>query len=117
MNPIKSIQKFINLSAKHLTKGQVLHVKGIHWEGNNLFFENNFFKQMAEACSIFTLDEWVQLSWAAFDIPITVVPLKVALGYKKFVSRVFKKINHGHSLDRHLSDCFLKCPKIIFFPS
>ena len=55
-------------------------MKGIHWEGNNLFFENNFFKQMAVACSIFTLDGGFQLFWAAFDLLVTVVPLKVALG-------------------------------------
>ena len=53
-----------------------MSVKGIDWEGNNLFFENNFFKQMTVACSIFTLDGTVQLFWAAFDMPVTVVPLK-----------------------------------------
>ena len=37
---------------------------------------------MAVARSIFTLDGWVQLFWAAFDMPITVVPLKVALDAK-----------------------------------
>ena len=39
---------------------------------------------MAVAHSIFTLDGWVQLFWAAFDMPVTVVPLKVALGLQKF---------------------------------
>ena len=53
-------------------------VKGIHPEGN-IF---NFFKQMAVARSIFTLGGGVQLFWAAFDMPMTVVPLKVALGCK-----------------------------------
>ena len=38
---------------------------------------------MAVAHSIFTLDGTVQLFWEAFDIPVTGVPLKVALGYKK----------------------------------
>ena len=33
---------------------------------------------MAVACSIFALDEGVQLFWAAFDMPMTVEPLKVA---------------------------------------
>ena len=47
---------------------------------------------MAVAHSIFTLDGVVQLFWAAFDMPVTVVPLKVALGYKKFVFWVFQKI-------------------------
>ena len=39
---------------------------------------------MAVAHSIFTLDGWVQLFWAAFDMPVTGVPLKVALGYTIF---------------------------------
>ena len=47
---------------------------------------------MAVACSIFTLDGWVQLIWAAFDMSVTVVPLKVALGFAKFDLRAFKKI-------------------------
>ena len=34
---------------------------------------------MAGARSIFTLDGAVQLFWAAFDMPMTGVPLKVAL--------------------------------------
>ena len=38
---------------------------------------------MAVAGSIFILDGWVQFFWAAFDMPVTGVPLKVALGYKK----------------------------------
>ena len=38
---------------------------------------------MAVAQSIFTLDGWVQLFWAAFDMPKTGVPWKVALRYKK----------------------------------
>ena len=48
---------------------------------------------MAVAHSIFTLDGWVQLFWAAFDIPMTGVPLKVALGYKKIGFCVFQKNN------------------------
>ena len=43
-----------------------------------------FFKQMAVACSIFTLDGGFQLLWAAFGLPMTMVPLKVALGLEKF---------------------------------
>ena len=54
---------------------------GIHPEGNNLFL--NFFKEMGVACSVFTLDGVVQLFWVAFDMAMTGVPLKVALGYKK----------------------------------
>ena len=67
---------------------------------------------MAVARSIFTLGGWVQLFWTAFDMPVTGVPLKVALGYKKIVFWAFQKINHGHTLDIHLHDYFLKCPKI-----
>ena len=56
-------------------------MKGLHPEGNNLFFEFFFFKQMAVARSIFTSGGAVKLFWAAFDMPVTVVPLKVALRY------------------------------------
>ena len=45
---------------------------------------------MAVAWLIFTLGEWFQLFWTAFDTPVTGVPLKVALGYKKIVFRAFK---------------------------
>ena len=38
---------------------------------------------MAVACSIFTLDGGFQLFWAAFDLLMTVVSLKVAIGFKK----------------------------------
>ena len=46
---------------------------------------------MVVARSIFTLDGGVQLFWAAFDMPMTVVPLKVALGLGKFDLWVFQK--------------------------
>ena len=59
---------------------------------------------MAVACSIFTLDGVVQLFWAAFDMPMTGVPLKVALGQDKFDFWEFQKNNHGHTLDIHLHD-------------
>ena len=49
------------------------------------------FKQMAVAHSIFTLDGWVQLFWEAFDMPVTVVSLKVALGWDKFDCWAFLK--------------------------
>ena len=48
---------------------------------------------MALAHSIFTLDGGFQLFWAAFDMPVTVVPLKVALGLQKFDFWAFKKNN------------------------
>ena len=48
---------------------------------------------MAVAHSIFTLDGWFQLFWAAFVMPVTVVPLKVALGLEKIDFWVFKKLS------------------------
>ena len=67
---------------------------------------------MAVAHSIFTLGGGVQLFWAAFDMPVTGVPLKVALGYKKIVFRVFqKKNNHGQSLMLHMHDYFFETSK------
>ena len=53
---------------------------------------------MAVAHSIFTLDGWVQLFWAAFDMSMTGVSLKDALGYKKNSFLAFQKNNHRHSL-------------------
>ena len=53
----------------------------------------------------------VQLFWADFDMPVTVVPLKVALGCKKFVFWAFPKNNHGPPLDTHLPDYFFEMPK------
>ena len=47
---------------------------------------------MTVAHLIFTLDGGFQLFWAAFDLPMTVVPLKVALGLEKFDFWAFKKI-------------------------
>ena len=59
--------------------------------------------------NMFTLDGGLQLIWAAFDMPVTVVPLKVALGLEQ------------NSLRSHLTfTCviiFLKCPKIYVFQS
>ena len=72
---------------------------------------------MAVARSIFNLGGGFQLFCAAFDMPVTGVALKVALGYKKIVFWVFHKNNHGHPLRVHLCDYFLKCPKIKFVPS
>ena len=67
---------------------------GIYPEGNNLFFKF-FFKEMAVAHSIFTLGGWVQLFWTAFDMPMTGVPLEVALGWQKFYFWVFQKNNQA----------------------
>ena len=57
---------------------------------------------MAVTRSIFTLGEGFQLFCAAFDMPMTGVALKVALGYKKIVFWAFQKNNHGHKLVSHL---------------
>ena len=67
---------------------------------------------MAIACSIFTLDEWVQMFWVSFDMCMTGVPLTVALGLDKLDFWAFQKNNHGHTLEDHLPDYIFKCPKI-----
>ena len=70
-------------------------------------FSGIFFKEMAVACSIFTLGGWVQLFWMAFDLMFTVVPLKVVLGWHKFDFCAFQKNNLGHTLAR----LFFETPK------
>ena len=66
---------------------------------------------MAVARSIFTLDGALQLFWAAFDMPVTVVPLKVALGYKNknktkdFISSIkifYKMVNTMVSINHKI---------------
>ena len=59
---------------------------------------------MAIACSIFTLDGGFHLFWAAFDLCIAMVPLKVALGLEKIDFWTFQKNNHEVTLDTHLGD-------------
>ena len=84
--------------------------------------KKTFFNQIAVAHSIFTLDGvGFQLFWAAFDLLVTVVPLKVALGLDKFDFWAFQKNNHEDTLDRHLCDYFLNAqqsnfshPKVTF---
>ena len=49
------------------------------------------FKQMTAAHSIFTLYGRFQLFLAAFDLLVTVVPLKVALGLEKIIFGHLKK--------------------------
>ena len=66
---------------------------------------------MAIARPIFTLGGGVQLFWAAFDMPVTVVPLKVALGWDKFDFWAFQKNNHDVPLDIHLHDYFFETPE------
>ena len=63
---------------------------------------------MALACSIFTLDGGVQLFSAAFDMPMTVVPLKFALGFEKFDFWEFQKNNWKNSLGLHLGVCHIR---------
>ena len=59
---------------------------------------------MAVARSIFTLGGRFQLFYTAFDMHVTGVALKVALGYKKIVFWRFKKIIEKNSLGNHLGD-------------
>ena len=70
---------------------------------------------MALTDPIFTLDGDFQLFWAAFDLPMTVVPLKVALGLEKIDFVGISKNNHEESLDRHLCNYFFEMPKNQFF--
>ena len=44
---------------------------------------------MAVTHSILTLGGWVQLFWTPFGMPVTRVPLKIALGYEKIVFLAF----------------------------
>ena len=53
---------------------------------------------MAVAHSIFTLGGHVQLFSTAFNMPLTGVPLEVALGYQKNYSWAFQKNNHEVTL-------------------
>ena len=53
---------------------------------------------MAVARSIFTLGGGFQKFCAAFDIPMTGVALKVALGYKKIVFWLLQKNNYDVTL-------------------
>ena len=57
---------------------------------------------------------WVQLFWAAFDMPIIVVPLKVALRLEKIDFWAFQKNNHASGCQVNVHDYFLKRPKTIF---
>ena len=50
-----------------------------------------FFRKTAPTDPVFTLDREFQLFWAAFDLCVTVVPLKVALGLEKIEFWALKK--------------------------
>ena len=66
---------------------------------------------MAVAHSIFTLDGGFQLFWAAFDLHMTVVPLKFALGLEKIDFWAFKKNNRKNSLGYTCVIIFLNAQK------
>ena len=67
-----------------------MSVKGLQLHPDS----NNFFcKQIVVAHSIFTLDGGFSLFWADFDMLVTVVPLKVALGWEKIDFWAFLKNN------------------------
>ena len=58
----------------------IYHIpKWSHWPKCHEYF----FSKTALADPIFTLVVGFQLFWAAFDLPVRVVPLKVALGLEK----------------------------------
>ena len=70
---------------------------------------------MAVAQSIFNLNEWLQLFWAAVDMALTLLALKVAIGLEKNYFWVFQKINHKHSLNSLLAyTCLLNAQQSIF---
>ena len=52
--------------------------------------------------------------WTAFDMPVTGVPLEVALGWHKFYFWVFQKIIMQVGVKCDIMIIFLKCPKIKF---
>ena len=84
-------------------------MKGLHPEGNNSFFLTN-------GCSSLNIHfRWgVQLFWAAIDMPVTVVPLKVAILLEKLIFGHLKKIIEKPHLTYTCVIIFLKCPKIKF---
>ena len=71
---------------------------------------------MALAHPIFTLDGVVQLFWAAFDMPVTVVPLKVALGLGNFDFWAFQKSNQASLCQVAHHNYFFEMPKNLIFP-
>ena len=70
---------------------------------------------MAVARSIFTLDGGFQLFCAAFDMPMTGVPLEVALGWQKFYFWAFQKNNHASDCQVGFFYKFFEMPKKQFF--
>ena len=69
---------------------------------------------MAIAQLIFTGYGWFRLFWAAFDLALIFLALKVAIELEKLVFGHFKKlITYGHLMGTCLIH-FFKCPKINF---
>ena len=66
---------------------------------------------MTVAPSIFTLGGRVQLLWTAFDMPVTGLPLEVALGWQKFYFWSFQKNNHASDSQVNVHDYFFETPK------
>ena len=59
----------------------------------------------------------VQLFWAAFDMHVTVVPLKVALGLAKIDFWAFQINNHTSGCQMVAHDYFIEMPKNQIFPT
>ena len=95
-NIVKKIIKhitYLSPSAKRSAEGRA-RVRRAYTQIATIHFLKFFCKEMAVAHSIFTLDGGFQLFCAVFDMPMTGVALKVALGYKQIGFWAFKKNNH-----------------------
>ena len=66
---------------------------------------------MPLADAIFTLGGGFQLFWAACDMPVTVVSLKVALGLEKNYFWAFQKNNHTSACQVNPHDYFCEMLK------
>ena len=88
----------------------IYHIpKWSHWPKHHEYF----FRKTALADPILTLVVGFQLFSAAFDLLMTVVPLKDALGLENFDFWAFKKLKKLTWL--HLCDYFFEMPKNHFF--
>ena len=75
-------------------------------------FRNIFFLwKMALADTILTLDGGVQLFWAAFDLFLAVVPLKVGLGLATNYFWAFQQNNHTSVCQVVVHDYSFEMPK------
>ena len=66
---------------------------------------------MAVAWSISNLGGHIKLFWTGFDPIVTVVPLKVALGWHKFCFWVFQKNNQESDCPVTVHDYFFEMSK------